>query len=194
MILKIASLFPHLREVSSQDQSEDDHTSAAVTNEKEKVSVHAQRLSQDFPADQLEKEETLEIREFRDEADRPWWKFFNEFEYRQTKRQSEYSRWYYWFDRGTSEKEKKLLFKLDILIAFYSFVGYWIKYVDSQNLNNAYVSNMEQDLKMRGNDLIDAQVEFTVGNPVFLLPWMFLLPRIPINFSQKFAGHCLKLD
>ena len=95
---------------------------------------------------------------------------------------------------GGLRKRKKLLFKLGILIAFYSIVGYWIKYVDSQNLNNAYVSNMEQDLKMRGNDLIDAQVEFTVGNPVFLLPWMFLLPRIPINFSQKFAGHCLKLD
>ena len=155
--------------------------------------MHAQRLSQDFPADQLEKEETLEIHEFRDEADRPWWKFFNEFEYRQTKRQSEYSRWYYWFDGGTSEKEKKLLFKLDIFIAFYSFVGYWIKYVDSQNLNNAYVSNMEQDLKMRGNDLIDTQVVFAVGNTVFLLPWMFLLPRIPINYGLFFTEICWAL-
>ncbi|KAG7818398.1 hypothetical protein KL928_003399 [Ogataea angusta] len=120
---------------------------------------------------------------YRDEANRPWWKFFDEFEYRQTSEEASRRKWYRWFPEGTSAQEVKLLCKLDILIAFYSFVGYWIKYIDSSNLNNAYVSNMKEDLGMKGNDLINTQLIFNIGNILLELPWLYLLPRVPINYS-----------
>lgn len=36
---------------------------------------------------------------------------------------------------------------------------------------------------MKGNDLIDTQVIFLVGNIIFELPWMFLLPRISLPYA-----------
>lgn len=135
-----------------------------------------------LPAIRLDNGKYAKIKEFRDEANRPWWKFFDEFEYRESSEKSKAHKWYHWFEPGTSAAEKKLIWKLDFLIAFYSFLGYWIKYIDSSNLNNAYVSNMKEDLGMKGNDLIDTQVLFNVGNIIFELPMMFLLPRVPINY------------
>ena len=35
---------------------------------------------------------------------------------------------------------------------------------------------------MKGNDLIKTQVCFTVGNIIFELPMMYILPRLPINY------------
>ncbi|KAG0672139.1 hypothetical protein C6P40_003574 [Pichia californica] len=132
-------------------------------------------------------EKTYKIREIRDEANRPWWKVFDEFEYRNTKSEAKSYKWYKWFPEGTSSAEKKLLVKLDIFLAFYSFVGYWVKYVDSANLNNAYVSGMKENLGMKGNDLINTQTVFTVGQIVFEIPWIFLLPRIPITYGLTIA-------
>lgn len=130
------------------------------------------------------------IREIRDEAKRPWWKFFDEFEYRNTVDEARTHKWYKWFPDGTSNDEKKLLLKLDIFLALYSFVGYWVKYVDSANLNNAYVSGMKESLNMKGNDLINTQTVFTVGQIVLEVPWIFLLPRIPITYGLSLAELC----
>ncbi|VEU21998.1 DEKNAAC102986 [Brettanomyces naardenensis] len=127
--------------------------------------------------------ESYKIKEFRDEAKRPWTKFFDEFEYRESKEESSRYDWWRWFRKGTSKEEKTLLIKLDVIIAFYSFLGYWIKFIDSSNLNNAYVSNMKEDLNMGGNDLINTQVIFSTGNVIFELPWMFLLPKVPLNYA-----------
>jgi hypothetical protein len=134
--------------------------------------------------------QAYKIREFRDEANRPWWKFFDEFEYRETTEESAKYRWFKWFAEGTTTAEKKLLFKLDILIAFYAFVGYWVKYIDSANLNNAYVSGMKQDLGMKGNDLINTQVLFTVGQIVFEIPWLFFLPKISVTYTLFITELC----
>lgn len=187
---RVASLIPHLRVVS--DQNENNFAlENEITKEKPNTLIETvQRFPEELSTVQLENGKYVEIREFRDEARRPWWNFFDEFEYRETTRQLEVSKSYCWFDPEASLKEKRLLLKLDILIAFYSFVGYWIKYIDNQNLNNAYISNMQQDLRMQGNDLINTQVIFNVGNTVFLLPWMFLLPRIPINYALFFTEMC----
>lgn len=130
------------------------------------------------------------VREFRDEAHRPWWKFFDEFEYRETTEESSRYKWFKWFPEGTSAAEKKLLFKLDIIIAFYAFVGYWVKYIDSANLNNAYVSGMKEDLGLKGNDLINIQVLFTVGQIVFEIPWLFFLPKVSITYTLFITELC----
>lgn len=185
MFKRVLRILPHERLVADAIDTGDDMSKVESHSSlcKENVNVQSNFVSGELPVTQLENGEYVEIREFRDEAERPWWKFFDEYEYREISSTSASYKWYQWFQPEASVEEKKLLCKLDILIAFYSFVGYWIKYIDSLNLNNAYVSNMKEDLNMQGNDLIDTQVLFTVGSTVFLLPWVFLLPRIPINYA-----------
>ncbi|VEU19574.1 DEKNAAC100035 [Brettanomyces naardenensis] len=127
--------------------------------------------------------ETFRVKEFRDQAKRPWYKFFDEFEYRESKKEASRYKWWRWFRKGTPKAEKKLLLKLDVLIALYAFIGYWIKFIDSSNLNNAYVSNMKEDIGMKGNDLINTQMIFLIGNTIFEIPWMFLMPKVPLNYA-----------
>ncbi|GMM36530.1 hypothetical protein DASC09_038550 [Saccharomycopsis crataegensis] len=139
-------------------------------------------LQDGFPTFQTNDGKFVKVKEFRDESKRPWWKFFDEFEYRETTSASEAHKWYNWYEPGTSAAEKKLLWKLDILIAFYSFLSYFSKFVDQTNINQAYVSGMKEDLGMKGNDLIHTQVLFTVGTIILEIPISYLLPRIPSNY------------
>lgn len=102
---------------------------------------------------------------------RPWWKFFIEFEYRAKTVLVKKTR-----------AEKKLLFKLHILITFYLFVGYWVKYLDQSNLTNAYVSGMKEDLGMARNEFVNAQSLYNAGAVIFQLLFMYLLPRVPLHY------------
>ncbi|CAH2352497.1 probable transporter Seo1p [[Candida] railenensis] len=120
------------------------------------------------------------IKEYRDEVNRPWWKFFDEYEYRKN-----VPRWS-WFGEGASAAERKLLLKLDAHIVIYCMMGYWCKFFDASNLTNAYVSGMKEDVGMKGNDLIDAQVMLAVGNVIFCLPIMYVLPRFPTTYLLFF--------
>ncbi|KAK6200103.1 major facilitator superfamily domain-containing protein [Scheffersomyces amazonensis] len=130
------------------------------------------------------KPHNYQIKEYRDEANRPWWKFFDEFEYRITSDQTTKKDWwrFRWFDNTMTPEEKKLLIKLDLTVGVYAILGYWVKYLDSANLNNAYVSGLKEDIGMKGNDLINTQVIFLIGNIIFELPWMFLLPRVSLPY------------
>ncbi|CAI4801457.1 CAS_1a_G0052840.mRNA.1.CDS.1 [Saccharomyces cerevisiae] len=47
--------------------------------------------------------------EYKDEANRKWYKFFDEQEYRIKKSQASNNKWYSWFNAGTSTKEKKIV-------------------------------------------------------------------------------------
>lgn len=131
--------------------------------------------------------------EYRDEANRKWWKFFDEQEYRVNKTQNAKNKWYQWFAAGMSFEEKKLLTKLDILLAFYSCIAYWVKYLDTVNLNNAYVSGMKEELGFKGNDLVQTQVMYTVGNIIFQLPFLFILNKIPLNYLLPILDLCWSL-
>lgn len=117
------------------------------------------------------------VKELRDEANRPWYKFFDESEYSFTDEEKKAHKWWQWFETGTSPEKKKLLWKLDLLIACSAFVGYWAKNLDLINITNAYVSGMKEDLNLGGNDLINLQVIFSVGNIVLDLPFFYILPR-----------------
>lgn len=44
-------------------------------------------------------------------------------------------RWYHWFSPEDSPQEKKLIFKLDLLLVPYAFIIYWVKYVDQTNIS-----------------------------------------------------------
>ncbi|WVQ84046.1 hypothetical protein IAT38_006191 [Cryptococcus sp. DSM 104549] len=70
--------------------------------------------------------------------------------------------WYQWFSKYDTPAERKLLFKLDLLIVAYAFVLYWIRYIDSSNISNAYVSGMATDLNFTGNQLTQLWGLFTL--------------------------------
>ncbi|KAF3990294.1 hypothetical protein FT663_03237 [Candidozyma haemuli var. vulneris] len=145
--------------------------------------VGIQEGNYEKPADEIEEEEEDEDElEYRDEANRPWWKFFDEYEHRLNKKARQSHKWYKWFDENDSPAERKLMWKIDILLTFYSMLAYWIKNLDMTNLNNAYTAGLKEDIGMVGNDLVNTQVLFTVGNIVFQIPFMFCLNSVPLNF------------
>lgn len=154
------------------DESSSENDSASQTHNVEKTSgEHV-----------AEKEQDEVVVEYRDEAQRPWWKFFDEGEYRKNRTVGQKNPWYSWFNGSTSSQEKKLILKLDILLAFYSCMAYWVKYLDTVNLNNAYVSGMKEELGMKGNDLVHTQYMFSIGNIIFQLPFLFFLNKVPLNY------------
>ncbi|VVT55467.1 uncharacterized protein SAPINGB_P004611 [Magnusiomyces paraingens] len=133
-----------------------------------------------FTLDREQKEIKYEV---RDEANRKWWALFDEFEYKEHRTGENVTehKWYHWFDVNDSPEERRVIIKIDIVLCFFSFVMYWVKYLDQSNLNNAYVSGMKEDLGMKGNDLVNTQVVYTVGSVVFQLPMMYLIHRYPTH-------------
>lgn len=117
--------------------------------------------------------------EYRNEANRPWWKFFDEYEYRHKSNERSTRKWYKWYDDNDSPAERKLLVKLDIMLTFYCFLVYWIKYLDQANINNAYVSDMKEDLGFKGNDLINTHAFYNAGCIIFQIPFLYILPKYP---------------
>lgn len=65
---------------------------------------------------------------------------------------------------------------------FLLILAYWVKYLDQTNLNNAYTSGLKETIGMKGNDLVNTQVLFNVGNIVFQIPFMFVLYAVPLNY------------
>ncbi|OBA24681.1 hypothetical protein HANVADRAFT_103276, partial [Hanseniaspora valbyensis NRRL Y-1626] len=81
--------------------------------------------------------ESTQFLEYRDEAKRPWYKFFDELEYSSTSLQRKHNRWS-WFGPFKTKDERWTVVKLDLTLAVISMLAYWSKYLDSVNLNNAY--------------------------------------------------------
>ncbi|KAJ0341659.1 hypothetical protein COL922a_002098 [Colletotrichum nupharicola] len=51
-----------------------------------------------------------------------------------------------------SPQERALVRKLDFGILICATLGWWMKYIDQSNINNAYVSGMKEDLNIKGNE------------------------------------------
>lgn len=120
--------------------------------------------------------------EYRDENGRKWWKFFDEYEYRSNKYTRSKHKWYKWFNENDTPAERKLILKLDILLTLYSLAAYWVKYLDQTSFNNAYITTMKDDIGMKGNDFVNTQVVFNIGNIVFQIPFIYLLNAAPLNY------------
>lgn len=151
------------------------------------------RLKYGFPAERQvpyvvdseiiasETEKELDL-EYRDENGRKWYKFFDEYEYRINKNVKQNRKWWHWYG-NVSPKEKKLLLKLDIFLTIYSMAAYWVKYLDQTNLNNVYVADgFIETVGLKGNDLVNTQVLFNVGNIIFQIPFIYLLNIAPLNY------------
>ncbi|SCU91925.1 LADA_0F13036g1_1 [Lachancea dasiensis] len=175
------------RRIVDDDAVSENKSESEVDSDAEEQKYRAEK-SQDVSVEQgLSETASLSHLEYRDEADRHWWSFFNEQEYRVKKASK--AKWYQWFG-NVSSQEKKLLLKLDILLAFYSCLAYWVKFLDSTNLNNAYVSGMREELNFQGNQLVETQVMFTVGNIIFQIPFLFFLNKVPLNFVLPALDIC----
>jgi hypothetical protein len=57
-------------------------------------------------------------------------------------------------------------------------IGYFLKNLDLTNVNNAYLSGMEEDLEMYGNQLVTSTSVFTVGYVIGQIPCNLLLTRV----------------
>lgn len=57
-------------------------------------------------------------------------------------------------------------------------LGYFIKYLDQSNINNAFVSGMQKDLGLYGNQLNYMQTCWTVGYVIGQIPSNLILTRV----------------
>uniref|UniRef100_A0A8H7N302 Major facilitator superfamily (MFS) profile domain-containing protein n=1 Tax=Bionectria ochroleuca TaxID=29856 RepID=A0A8H7N302_BIOOC len=74
------------------------------------------------------------------------------------------SGWFHWHEPGTSKEEKKLIFKLDWFLLSWSCLMFFVKQLDQNNISNAYVSGMSEELKFGpGNELSWMNTYFSIG-------------------------------
>lgn len=57
-------------------------------------------------------------------------------------------------------------------------IGYFLKNLDMNNVNNAFLSGMEEDLEMYGNQLVTSTSIYTVGYVIGQIPSNLLLTRV----------------
>lgn len=166
-------LFPVERVVNEPQETEEKITQSIYDKDKDSESLTSLTESLEInPSDAVE---------YRRQSDRKWYHFFDEYEFRQSKKVRSTHKWYHWFNETDTPAEKKLILKLDVLLCLYSMMAYWVKYLDQTNLNNAYVSGLEEGINMKGNDLVHTQAVFTVGAIVFQLPFMYILYKVPLS-------------
>ena len=174
---------PYLTEIETGVPSDEDQTSVASSDSlKEKNSVDLAKkslTSEGSGDDEVIIPESTELIEYRDEANRPWYKFFDELEYSLPSFQRKANKWS-WFGPFHTKEEKWTVIKLDLTLAVIAMLAYWSKYLDSVNLNNAYVSGMSDKLNLKGGDLTDIQNITSIGTIIFQLPFLFFLDRIPL--------------
>lgn len=77
---------------------------------------------------------------------------------------------YIWDSLDKSPQERKFLFKLDLAVLTFASLGYFIKYLDQANINNAFVSGMKEDLGLYQNQLNYMQTCWTIGYVIGEVP------------------------
>ncbi|TVY58480.1 Pantothenate transporter liz1 [Lachnellula cervina] len=85
---------------------------------------------------------------------------------------------YIWDTWELPKDQRWLLFKLDAFVLTFASIGYFLKNLDLYNVNNAFLSGMEEDLSMYGNQLVTSTSVFTVGYVIGQIPSNLLLTRV----------------
>ena len=83
-----------------------------------------------------------------------------------------------WDTFDKSPEERNFLFKLDAALLTFASLGYFIKYLDQANINNAFVSGMKEDLSLYGNELNYMVSAWTVGYVIGEIPSNIIITRI----------------
>lgn len=92
-----------------------------------------------------------------------------------------------WGAPPKDHRERRLLFKIDVLVMSFVCLNYWINYVDRTNVSNAYVSGMKEDLNMTGDDFNIINTVFTVGYIVSMIPNNIMLLKVPPRYWLAFC-------
>ncbi|KAF5986572.1 transporter [Fusarium coicis] len=66
---------------------------------------------------------------------------------------------YIWDTWDLPQDQRRLLFKVDAFILTFASIGYFLKNIDQTNINNAFLSGMEEDLEIFGNQLVTSFFE-----------------------------------
>ncbi|KAK9367031.1 major facilitator superfamily domain-containing protein [Lipomyces kononenkoae] len=85
---------------------------------------------------------------------------------------------YVWDTWELPREQRWLLFKVDAFVLTFASIGYFLKNIDQTNVNNAYLSGMEKDLEMFGNELVTSTSIWTVGYVIGQIPSNLLLTRV----------------
>ncbi|KAH7052383.1 pantothenate transporter liz1 [Macrophomina phaseolina] len=85
-----------------------------------------------------------------------------------------------------SHAERVLLRKLDYSILSIGCLGFFLKYLDQGNLANAYVSGMQEDLSMHGNEYTYAQTAYTCAYAIMQIPSTLIIQRIRPSYWLAF--------
>lgn len=90
--------------------------------------------------------------------------------------------WFHWHEPETSTADKKLIFKIDCVLLSYSCLCFFIKQLDGNNVSNAYVSGMQEELGFGpGNELSWMNTYFSIGailgGPISNLALTVVRPR-----------------
>ncbi|KAK9491781.1 major facilitator superfamily domain-containing protein [Lipomyces doorenjongii] len=83
-----------------------------------------------------------------------------------------------WDSFGKTGEERSFLLKMDLFLLLYIILSYLIKTLDSTNINNAYVSGMQEELSLYGNELSLFSTFFSVGYFLGSVPSQILINRI----------------
>ncbi|EXJ85717.1 hypothetical protein A1O1_06085 [Capronia coronata CBS 617.96] len=71
--------------------------------------------------------------------------------------------WYVWDSFGKDPETRAFVNRLDAFLLLYSMYAYFVKYLDQSNVSNAYVSGMQEDLHMVGQDRNYMNLMFNMG-------------------------------
>ncbi|KAF5868152.1 putative pantothenate transporter liz1 protein [Botrytis fragariae] len=85
---------------------------------------------------------------------------------------------YIWDDPDKPAIEKRFLLKLDFFLLTYGCLGYFCKNLDQANLNNAYVSGMQEAINMKGSQLTYMGNVFTAGYVISQIPAVILVTHV----------------
>ncbi|KAL1966059.1 hypothetical protein VTN77DRAFT_4807 [Rasamsonia byssochlamydoides] len=77
-----------------------------------------------------------------------------------------------------SHEEHRLVRKLDSFYLIWACFYYFVMYLDSTNITNAYVSGMKEDLGLYGNQLNWMTTYWTIGYIIGTLPSQFVQMRV----------------
>ncbi|KZT02257.1 MFS general substrate transporter [Laetiporus sulphureus 93-53] len=75
-------------------------------------------------------------------------------------------------------EERRFLARLDACLLTYAALSYFSKYLDQQNITNAYVSGMKEELGLHGNELNYITTAWTCGYVIGQIPSNILITRI----------------
>ncbi|KAK2776021.1 hypothetical protein FQN53_002915 [Emmonsiellopsis sp. PD_33] len=77
-----------------------------------------------------------------------------------------------------SPEEAALVRRLDIYLMTFGCISQVIKYLDQQNINNAYVSGMKEDLSLYGQELNFFSTYFSIAYCIMLIPSQIILTYV----------------